>query len=291
MPEEAGRPGHRELGFELQQGMLLQAGRRHADHGGEAHADQQRCKPLDLARDQHVVDEHPGEHRQDHPEQRQHGADHADIGQGGPGRLEPRGEQAEEFRRRAAALELRSRLEGQGDAGEGFRELREADAAPALDRIVQQGLPVSEPLKHQEVVEVPVQDQRPRQIGQLVGVLPEALRRQAIGAGCLEDVAGLGAVARHAAGLTQLLERNPAPVMRQHHGQGRGSALHLFHLQDRGGAGDPPGRAAAVGHRPEAFLRNGSTKLMGGWLRTVTSASARVPLPILASGPLPEAHR
>jgi hypothetical protein len=56
------------------------------------------------------------------------------------------------------------------------------------------------------VIEVPEVNDRQRQESKVAGLLAEALGLQAISAGGLEDVGGVGAVARDAAGDAQLLQ-------------------------------------------------------------------------------------
>ena len=89
-----------------------------------------------------------------------------------------------------------------------------------------------DPFQHHEMVEVPVDDAGHRQFVQRRRLLAETLGVEAEGARRPDDVAGLAAVARDAAGNAKLLQRNPRAVMREHHRQRGRAALDGFHLQD-----------------------------------------------------------
>ena len=103
-----------------------------------------------------------------------------------------------------------------------------------LAGIVQVDLVLAEALDHEEVVEVPVHDDRHRQLAHLVRLLAEAARLEPVLARGLEHVAGLAAVARDAALLAQPRERDEGAVVLEHDRERGGAALGRLHLQARG---------------------------------------------------------
>jgi hypothetical protein len=133
----------------------------------------------------------------------------------------------------AAGLEAGTLLERQHDAREGLVEFRRRHRAPSARRIVEVHAPVAEPLEHDEVVEVHEHDRRQRHLGEVRRFLLEAARDDSMGARRAQQPARLAAVAAHAALDAHLLERHVAAVIREHHGERRGAALHRFELKDR----------------------------------------------------------
>ena len=112
-----------------------------------------------------------------------------------------------------------------------MRRIVDIDAA-AVDR-----------LQHHEMIEIPVDDAGHRQFVQRRRLLAEALGVEAEGARGLDDVAGLAAVARDAAGDAKLLQRDPGAVMGKHDRQRSGAAFDGLHLKDDGSALDVPSNA------------------------------------------------
>src|SRR5262249_43104613 len=138
-----------------------------------------------------------------------------------------------EARPLATPVEVRARLEGEHHAGEALVQLGIGDGARTHGRIVQVDLALAEALEHHEVVELPEQDQRWRELRQLLQLALETAGFGAIGARAPDDVARLAAVARDAAGDPQLLQRYGAAVVAEHDPQRGRAALDGLHLDDR----------------------------------------------------------
>ena len=99
----------------------------------------------------------------------------------GLGAGEPAPQRVEHARAMTARLELGAGLEGEHDAGEGAVELLEGDRARALGGIVESRLAVAEALEHDEVVEVPEQDDGKLELVEVLDLLVlEALGHQAV---------------------------------------------------------------------------------------------------------------
>ncbi len=126
-----------------------------------------------------------------------------------------------------------------------------------------------------------------RSLRRVWGSLLEALGFEAVGAGGLDHVARLAAVARDAAGHAQLFERHPAAIVGEDDGERRGAALDRFHLED-GGRAHPGGRHL---QSPSFSRRVGMTSAMGRSSLTTTPPEARVPLLIFKLGPREEDQR
>src|SRR5262249_53930749 len=148
-----------------------------------------------------------------------------------------------EARLLAALLEIRPRLERENDAREGAVELVERDDARPLRRIAQEDLAAApESPEAEEVVEVPEEDERELLRVELLELLLEALRDEAVLPCGLEDVARLGAVARNPALDAQLLERDDLAVVLEDDRERRRATLDGLHLEHRRALRAPDGR-------------------------------------------------
>ena len=192
--------------------------------------------PGRLAPGEHEIDEqaHQEGHRQSRHRQQQTAPDRErqrlfDVAQ-------PRHDPVQEAGAHTARLEVRPRLEGEGDAGERLVELLRADAAMAIAGVVDEEPSAPEAFQHHEVVELPEQDHRQRQGAQLMRVSPPPLRLQAIATGGPKHVRGVAAIPTHRAPFPQLLDGHPAPEMGQHDAEAGGAALSLRELQEHRGA-------------------------------------------------------
>src|SRR5258708_6718723 len=126
-------------------------------------------------------------------------------------------------------------------AGTTSARLTTTSSPTAVDRgIVEVDVATVDTFQHHEMVEVPVDDAGHRQFMQRRGFFSKTLGVEAEGTCRPDDVARLAAVARDAAGDTELLQRDPGAVVGEHHRQRRGAALDGFHLQDGGRPLDVP---------------------------------------------------
>ena len=300
VPQKPAGGRDRELGLQPEQVPALQP-RENAGRGDRgAHGQEQRLRQLRRTPDEHVVDEQAQEGRryQTGHDQQQTGAD--DVCQC---RVRPRQPGAQRGRQAspdAPAPEVRPRLERESYAGERLIEfLRRHDPRPGR-RVVQKDLPAPKALEHEEVVEVPVNDQRQRQVRQRRGLAPEPARDQPVAARALQHVAGLAAIAGHAARDAQFLQRHEAPEVGENHGERRGSALDRLHLQHRRYAHAPflqqaTGEAPHVPQRlhdytPNCSRNSGTTISIGRRRSTVINAAHSVPVRMSIGGPADDDH-
>ena len=120
----------------------------------------------------------------------------------GPGDLpQPRPETGQHAGPGAAPAEARAAPEAQDDAGEPLIELLAVDQAVAVGRVVHQVARPAEALQHEEVVELPEDDERPLYVPQLLGLLAPSLGLEPVLPGGAADVGGVAAVAVDCAGL------------------------------------------------------------------------------------------
>ena len=100
---------------------------------------------------------------------------------------------------RAAAPEVRAWLHRQHNASKGKIELRALDLAASDCRIVDFGAICIDPLQYDEMIEVPEENCRHRQIVQRLRLLAKTFRFQSKTSCRLQKVAGLAAVTGYAA--------------------------------------------------------------------------------------------
>ena len=109
-------------------------------------------------------------------------------------------------RRLARGTEVLRWFEGEHHAGKGLRQFVDRHGSTTGRGIVDVDLFTPDTFQNDEMIEVPMQDGRPWNIGQIADLLSEALGVQAVATGGLQQVAGLGAIARNAGGETFVLE-------------------------------------------------------------------------------------
>ena len=287
--------------------MLAQGENEQPDESRERHADEKRADPRPGAADQDLVHEQLGEHRNDDAGQHQHQTEQHDERQPGSRSRELAPQDRQGLRRAALAAEFGGLFKSEDDPGEAFGKLLERDPAPPEAGIVDVGPPAANSLEDNKMVEVPVDDRRPRQLFEPVWLLFKPLGRETVLPRGLDEVARLAAVAGDPASQPQLLKRYPGAVIGEYHCQRSGAALDGFHLENRRrrsglaagqaepsrqGAGIEPPPAVGgrrVGHSPRLVVcrSSGSTRLIGACRCTVISAVAVVPLDTCTGGPLP----
>ena len=104
--------------------------------------------------------------------------------------------------------------------------------APPHGRVIQEhGVPLKT-FQYQEMIEFPEQDQGEFLFAQHFAAACKGLGHTALTPGSFQQIIRIAAVPGHAALLPQKLQRQPAPVIGQHHSQRRGAAFRCFHLQD-----------------------------------------------------------
>ena len=248
--EEARGRDQGELRLHPGKAVLLQPGERALHDGGGPEADQERQEQGLAARDEHVVHEHLGDRGDGEA------GDHQDQGRRNDveqcrARVAEAGEQAaRDARRGAAPAEIRAGGEGQAYPREPLVELLHGKAPRPFRRVVDVDGLALDSLQDDEMVEVPEDDHREREVEQAARVAPVALRGEAVLA-CGPQYAGrLAAVARHAATHPQLFERHPPAVVREHHAEGGGAALRRLHLEEGGSRPPPAALAVEVGPQP-----------------------------------------
>ena len=233
-PDEGARAGNRQLGAQSQDQRGSEPCEAGLYQGRQTQRNQQRARQMLLLLHQDAIDEDLGEDRQHHTGDDERKAQKSDQPQRPMGRRDTRAEGGEQplgLERLAEGIRL---VEGQHHTGEGFAQLLTGDDTRPQRRIVDIGMGLRHALENHIVVEVPVQDGWPGQIGQRLRLLAEALGGEAILPGSLQQAAGLGAITRNAAGNAQLFQRNPGAVMGEDHGKAGRTAFHRLHLQDGG---------------------------------------------------------
>ncbi|MNK68921.1 hypothetical protein D3C87_883000 [compost metagenome] len=231
LQEAAGMQG-RELEVEAAQvgdPQLRQAGLEEGDHD---EAQQQGAEPIMHPLDQNLIDEELGEDRQGHARHDQEEACEHAVEEIPVRAFEASTHGLDDARLAPALLEILARLEDQHHPGEALVELLERHRAAAARRVVQPDARLVHLLDDQVMVEVPEDDARKGDVANLLQGLLEALGVEAVLACGHEEVAGLAAVARDAAGDPQLAQRHDAAVIREDHGERGRAAFHALHLDD-----------------------------------------------------------
>ena len=137
---------------------------------------------------------------------------------------------------RTRRLKIGTRFEHQHDAGKAAVELVRINYPATLCRIVQMRLAVLESLYHHKVVEVPENDGRERDRGDLGRLLAITFGDQSMEPGRTQQIARLGSVATHPAFDAECFQRHMASVVRKNHRQRCGTAFDRLQLQDGRGA-------------------------------------------------------
>ena len=108
------------------------------------------------------------------------------------------------------------------------------DRAPSRRRIVDIRLVPVNSFQYDKMIESPMKEERPFLLTEFFRVPAVAFRLAAAKPRRFHNVRRLAAVPADAALLTELLQRNPKPVIGQHHAQRRRTALRRLHLQEGG---------------------------------------------------------
>src|SRR5262249_42082487 len=114
---------------------------------------------------------------------------------------------------------LSRRLHREDDAGEAPVELVHVDPPSSESGIIDVSERALDTLENHKVIEIPVDDAWHWGLSQGRRLLSISLRGKSETLGCLDDIARLAAVPRHATFDPQLLEGHPYPVICQHHGK------------------------------------------------------------------------
>ena len=153
-----------------------------------------------------------------------------------------------------------------------------------------------EALDHDEVIEIPEDDEREGEFAQILRLAPEAARDEAVFERRAEHAVRPAAVARYAAANTQFLERHPASVVGEDHRQTGCAALGRFHLEDDGRRAPAPA-PRDIGPFPQvhaqgrsASLSEGTTRVMGARFSVFISTFTSVPKESVRLSPLGEVH-
>ena len=193
-PDEAVRVVHGEPHRQESEAALPQPGQQVHQAAGQGHSARQRGSPLGLPSAQDMVDEHAQQERQDGDgERHQQPAEQRERQRSGLVR-KPGPQPAEDAGAGSAGTEVRSDLEAERDAGEPLVELLRGQRPVAVGRIVHQVVAAPHPLQHQEVIELPEDDQRHRHVVKLFRFPAPALGFQSVAARGARDVGGVAAV-------------------------------------------------------------------------------------------------
>ena len=238
-PDQAGRQDDGQLGGEGGDQAPVQPGQEGEQRGDDRQGQRQGPDPVIQPFDEDAVEVEPLQTGEEDAEQAQEQPGEDQQGQGPPGLTGQGPEPRQDSGWRAARLEIRRGGEGQDDAGEDAVELRRRHRAPSGGGVVELEAGLGHPFEHHEVVHVDEEDGRYGELGQLRRLQALATGLEPQLASGLEQVDRLAPVPGHPAEDPQLLQRHPAPVVGQDHGQGGGAALQGLHLQDGRGAHHP----------------------------------------------------
>ena len=141
----------------------------------------------------------------------------------------------------AVRLKCLPRREHQADAGKGFVKFLHGHPDAAPGRVVDAGAVSAKAAQHHKMIEVPVDDAGENSVfPDCAGIRFESLHGEAIALGSFRYIFGVGPVPRDAAVHTDLFQRDPFPVVGQHHRQAGRAALQRLHLHDNGNLGCAP---------------------------------------------------
>ena len=233
MPQKAGRHLHAELRHEAEQVASLEERERGAKERRRAHREEQLRQPAELSCDEDLVDEDEAEDRRNEPGDEETQPSERDEHDGVARARETPAQHREHRRAASLRLVLGARREREDDARERLVELLSGDARRPARGIVQVDALLVVALDDEEVVEVPVTDERQLHLADLRRLLAKALRFEPVLARGFEDVACLAAVARHAAVFAQLRERHERVVVLEDDREARRATLRRFHLEAR----------------------------------------------------------
>ena len=230
-----------EMGAHVEQQERAQQRREEAEAHDRPQAGRHHPEELDVAARDHPVDQGADQQRHGEGEELHHpGGDDDPLED-----VRMLAQQLEEAVPFAGLpllrLEVLTRLEGEGHAGERAAQLVAADLPAPARRIDQLGAVRGQVLEDQEVVELPVQDRARREVLEVVDLLHlDAAPPQAEDPGGGEDGHGVRAVAAEAGDLAHLVELQVLAVVGQHHGEAGGAAVAGRVLLDERHALAPP---------------------------------------------------
>ena len=130
------------------------------------------------------------------------------------------------------------RFKHQADACKRLVEGLHGHGIIALGGVVDDSLFSLESVKHDKVIEIPMNNARKLSVFfQVIRLIPVPLCGKTVASGGNEKIFRIRTVARHAAIDTDLFKRYPFVVIRANHRKGRRAALQRFHLHDDGNFG------------------------------------------------------
>ena len=230
MPEKAGRVRNGQL--------LLPIGQHRSPHGshdpqedhGPEHGVQQFHDPVRMLQGKHIVNkdlshDRDGQTGNDHAKAQDHQEDQRPLVLFQFGRHRFHDAVGMPF-----GFEVFTRRNRHVYAGIGTRKFVPGYGALSHGRVVQEHRVPLETFQYQEMIELPEQDQGEFLFPQLFAATGEGLGQTALSPGGLQQVFRVAAVPGHAAFLPQKFQRQPAPVVSQHHSQRCGAAFRGFHL-------------------------------------------------------------
>ena len=182
---------------------------------------------------QKPVHKEPPDSRVNQAEQiAQQGHDHGKD-DGGPRALHSFPDEGQHALPLSARFKVFSRGKHQNDAGERVIKFLHGHLDPAAGRIVQHGIVSPEPVQHDKMVEVPVDNAGKSSLFfQCIRLAAETLDLHAVMLSRQHNVPGIAAVPGHAAIIPPLFQRDPAVIIGHDHRQAGGAAFQRFHLQN-----------------------------------------------------------
>ena len=187
---------------------------------------------------QEAVHKNSGKRRRDHPDQRGNERRKYDENNGNLCSAQPFYGKREDAFPLSGGNKVFVRFKHQADACKRLVEGLHGHGIIALGGVVDDSLFSLESVKHDEVIEIPMNDARKLSVFfQVIRLIPVPLCGKTVASGGNKKIFRIRTVARHAAIDTDLFKRYPFVVIRANHRKGRRAALQRFHLHDDGNFG------------------------------------------------------
>ena len=184
---------------------------------------------------QEAVHKNSGKRRRDHPDQRGNERRKYDENNGNLSSVQPFYGKREDAFPLSGGNKVFVRFKHQADACKRLVEGLHGHGIIALGGVVDDSLFSLESVKHDKVIEIPMNDARKLSVFfQVIRLIPVPLCGKTVASGGNEKIFRIRTVARHAAIDTDLFKRYPFVVICAHHGKRCRAALKCFHLHDDG---------------------------------------------------------
>ena len=199
----------------------------------------ERIKPIGTFVRQKAVHKNTRKRRRDNTYQRRNEGRKHDKSNGNLSSVQPFYGKREDAFPLSGGNKVFVRFKHQADACKRLVEGLHRHRIIALGRIVDDSLFSLESVKHDKVIEIPMNDTGEFPVlFQIIRLISVSLGNKSIASGGNKKIFCIRTIARHAAIDADLFKRYPFVVICAHHGKRRRTALKCFHLHDDGDFGD-----------------------------------------------------